>query len=84
MRKYTFAFGAVCTLAAAAFLGACAKDSECSGCKDKDKSSVKMEATATPSGSSSCAGKTECCKNKSASECCKNGASKNSPSGYGN
>ena len=61
MRKYTFAFGAICTIAAASFLGACAKEGEC--CKDKDKASVKTDAMATPSSTG------KCCKDKAAGEC---------------
>jgi len=68
MRKFTFAFGAVCTVAAAAFLGACSKDSDC--CKDKDKASVQTDSMATPAGSSKCSGKCDSgCKDKAAGKC---------------
>ena len=65
MRKFTFSFALICTVAAAAFLGACSKnsDSKCSGdgacCKDKAAAgSVKTDAMATPATSGTgCSGK---------------------------
>jgi hypothetical protein len=61
MRKFTFSFALICTVAAASFLGACSKNSDgkCSGdgacCKDKAASgSVKTDSMATPATGSGC------------------------------
>lgn len=72
MRKFSFGFGVVCCVAAAAMLGGCSKKEGCCG-SCKDKADVKMEATAAPAGkscadkasgcSSSCAGKKACGSN---------------------
>jgi hypothetical protein len=62
MRKFTFAFALICTVAAASFLGACNKNSDkCCGdsatCKDK-AAAVKTDAAATPAADGkSCSGK---------------------------
>ena len=64
MRKFTFSFALICTVAAAAFLGACSKssDAKCSGdgacCKDKAAGAVKTDAQATPAtGAAGCSSK---------------------------
>ena len=42
MRKFICSFGLICTVAAAAFLGACIKN--CDKCSDSDKASVNTDA----------------------------------------
>lgn len=60
MRKFTFSFALVCTVAVAAFVGGCNKNSE-KCCKDgdaaccKDKAAaVKTDAQATPAADGTC------------------------------
>ncbi len=80
MRKFICSFGLVCTVAAAAFLGGCNKNSD--KCCDGDKAqcaekagSVKTDAQATPAATPGC------CKEKAAAggKCC-NGEKKVCPS----
>ena len=72
MRKFTTSFALICTVAAAAFLGACSKNSDgkCSSdgacCKDKAASGVNTDAQATPATgttgcSKSCTGEKKVC-----------------------
>ena len=72
MRKFTTSFALVCTVAAAAFLGACnknsekcCKDGEAACCKDK-AAAVKTDSQATPAAtpgscSKSCTGEKKTC-----------------------
>ena len=62
MRKFTFSFALICTIAAASFLGACSKnsDSKCNaeGACCKDKAAVQTDAQATPAaGATKCSNK---------------------------
>ena len=69
MRKFTFSFALICTVAAAAFLGACSKNSDCKGDGSccKDKAAVKTDSQATPATgaatgcSSKCTGEKKVC-----------------------
>jgi hypothetical protein len=67
MRKLIFSFGVICTVAAAAFIGGCSKNSE-GCCGDKDKASVKTDAQATPAGKS-CSGSCTGDKSKCTGSC---------------
>jgi hypothetical protein len=68
MRKFTFAFALVCTVAAASMLGACNKNSDkCSDC-NKDKAAVQTDAQMAPAGSKSCSGSGSNCAGKCTGE----------------
>lgn len=76
MRKFLGTFSVVCTLSAAAFLGACNKqcDADCKGdaacCKEK-AAAVRTDSDATPAATPGC------CKDKAAAGC--GGAKKTCP-----
>lgn len=64
--------GAMCCVAVAAFLGACAKNGECCG-ECKDKPAVKMETSAAPAASTE--KKSGCCAEKASCDSKKSGCS---------
>jgi hypothetical protein len=66
MRKFIFSFGVIWTVAAAAFIGGCNKNNDCS-C-DKDKAAVKTDAQATPAAKS-CTGSCSGDKSKCSGSC---------------